>query len=207
MKKIQILGIILLIGMTYFGFANEQSYSQMFLPDFSLDSLMMKWNIDSISDMSGTLNTRGYGSYSGGAKFGFGVLNVFFGLGSYIAGEWGDGLFLTFGELAGIGLTIFGVYLINKHENFKFYGSEAIILILFPIFHPMAWSIAVAATGVLTYLTFILEGHLWPFGRYFIYRPPSIPRQPKQRARQSIKPRMDMGMTFLPGLVTFNVSY
>ena len=60
--------------------------------------------------------------YTGGQKFGFGIQNILFGLGSYRAGHVVDGLFLTLLHTAGIGCMVLPNIMLET-GNFTMYSN------------------------------------------------------------------------------------
>ena len=60
--------------------------------------------------------------YTGGQKFGFGIQNILFGLGSYRAGHVVDGLFLTLLHTAGIGCMVLPNIMLET-GNFMMYSN------------------------------------------------------------------------------------
>jgi len=85
-----------------------------------------------------------------GGKIGMGFLNIFFGLGSWIAGDWQNGLYLTLMQGGGIALTILG------SEWFNYMGPEKyIILGIFPVL--------TSITGVCLWAWGVVDGFIVPF--------------------------------------------
>ena len=62
--------------------------------------------------------------YTGGQKFGFGIQNILFGLGSYRAGHVVDGLFLTLLHTAGIGCMVLPNIMLENGFFTHYYGGR-----------------------------------------------------------------------------------
>jgi TolB-like protein len=69
------------------------------------------------------------GGYSGGAKFGFALLNVMGGLGAYIQGDIGSGVFMTAATAAAVGLVLWEMQLEWGHSLVGGPGLAGIISI------------------------------------------------------------------------------
>lgn len=132
---------------------------------------------------SASAGAKSYDDFSGFGKFGLGLLNIPFGIGSYVAGEWRDGLILSFMHSGGIALAVWGV-LLFPGNNYSKKGSGSLII-----------SSIVIGAGIGLFGLALIEGFAWPFGSYFAIRPPSVVR----KARSANKAGNDtLNMMFVP---------
>jgi len=88
-----------------------------------------------------------------GGQFGMGLLNIFFGLGSFISGEWLDGMLIGFMQGGGIGVFVLGLWWFDSMK-----GDAAAVLLLGPV-----WAITVAVLGVGLWGWGVLSGFFTPF--------------------------------------------
>ena len=177
---------LLLIGLLFIVLANKAIAQQTSFIGFNLNDITFN-TLTEMQDISQQgSNTRGYGNYSFFGKLGIGLLNIPLGLGSYIAGEWKDGLVITFTQICGVGLIFLGNEILNSVSSAEF-GTITFTAIA---------GVVVLSTGVGMVSMILLEGILWPYGQFIFIRPPSIPSR-LERTRQA---KNSFNMMFIPTL-------
>ncbi|MCL2443828.1 MAG: hypothetical protein FWD13_10255 [Treponema sp.] len=203
MKKIFLLCVFSLICAIATVGAQELNSNASFL-----------WELDFLENNpnSGVRNySTGYSNFSVGGKLGVGFLNIFLGLGSYISGEWGDGLFLTLFQGGGAGLAFWGYYLITNND--LQFGSGR--------FWRGTGGVFLSCLGVGLYGLGIINSFLFLFGVGYggglnTFNPPSVDRIRNEQRREERELRRrswDMNMAFLPlpdgyvGLISLSTSY
>jgi len=203
MKKIFIFSILVLIFSVTAVSAQEPAANAFF-----------PWELDfTANDSDPDIRTyaTGYSRFPIIGKLGIGIINVFFGLGSYVSGEWGDGLFLTLFQGGGIAFAILGLHLyINNHLVFgegRFWRGVGGVFLL--------------CTGVSCYGVGLINSFLFPFGVGYggnksFFNPPSVNRINNQRRndeRELRRQNWDINMAFLPlpngpiGQIIVSMSY
>ena len=179
-KKLLLIGLLFIV-LANKAIAQQTSFIGFNLNDITFNTLTEMQNINQQGS-----NTRGYDNYSFIGKLGIGLLNIPLGLGSYIAGEWKDGLVITFTQICGVGLIFLGNEILNSLSSAEF-GTISLTAIA---------GIVVLGTGVGVVATILLDGILWPYGQYLFFHPPSIPSR-WERKRQS---QNSFNMMFIPTL-------
>jgi len=189
---------LLLIGLLFIALTNKAIAQQTSFIGFNMNDITFNTLTEMLDISQQASNTRGYGNYSFFGKLGIGLLNIPLGLGSYIAGEWGDGLAITFTQICGVGLVFLG------NEIYKSFSSAEFGTITFTALA----GIVVMATGVGTVAMIILEGILWPYGQSLFGRPPSMRKERTRQAQNSFN------MMFIPtlegnlaGQIEFTIRY
>ena len=85
-----------------------------------------------------------------GGRLGTGLLNIFFGLGSWISGDWQGGLLITLMQGGGIGITLFAISWLSDMDK-----AEQIVFGILPI------ALGIIGVGVWGYG--IVAGFIAPF--------------------------------------------
>jgi len=196
MKKLVFFSVLLLVGVTATVSAQDLNTNALF-----------PWELNFMSDASEPSFINGYTKFPGFVKFGLGVLNLFFGLGSYVAGEWRDGLMLTTAH--GLSVTcVVGAYLFYQTI---FTGTAIDFLLIFTGIGLIPVILVVA--GVVTYATYAIVGFVLPYreinSRKHSHRE-HIRREQEQNRRQN--KTSNMGYISLKdenvaGQLTFTLSY
>jgi hypothetical protein len=154
MKKSVFLYILMLIGLAAVS-AEQALDSGVFSPEYSLGvNTLQMWNFSLMAEDSDAV--YGYDKFSIGGKLGIAFGNILFGLGSYIAGEWVDGLVLTLCQGAGIALFFLcgPIYLDVAGRGLLGEG----------VFWKEIGSLIGTLVGIGLYGSAIINGFCYPFG-------------------------------------------
>jgi len=89
-----------------------------------------------------------------GGKLGIGILNIFFGLGSYIAGDWPSGLLITAFQGGGIAATALGIWWMSSIDIWTGIASLGILPLL---------ALGTTIGGGIVYISGIITGLITPF--------------------------------------------
>ena len=121
--------------------------------DFSWGRLTPVWDYSLFSRSSGE-DSRPYDGIGSMGKLGIGAANIFLGLGSFLAGEWQDGLSLTIGQGLGIAMFLGGAFLYSGNKGDYFAGQMSLLILSY---------IGMGA-GAFVYASYLLNGFTFPFG-------------------------------------------
>jgi len=199
MKKTIIITGLLLIGFTFNVFA-QTTDNGLNIPFFTFTG-----NINFMQDDPNYYPT-GYDKFSVFGKLGLGFSNIFFGLGSCIAGEFRDSLNLTIHQSlsiaafgGGLLLRIFAFDFDNWKTN-KYYPGRVFLEVIMPFI----LSYGLMAVGGFNYLRTLLDGFLYPFG---LGSPPSSKKSIERKI-----PELNMGLIpqfdgNFAGLLSFKIHF
>jgi len=162
-------------------------------------------NMSSMSIMSNTAEnnekiTTGYDKFSEIGKIGLGFLNIFLGLGSYIAGEPFEGLFYTLLQGTGIAIIAVGYYNYgNKNDTGLGDIIGGFVMYMF---------------GVTTYVTAAVYSIFAPWSSSLLSME-RIKNISKKNKKENEKPEIDQYINisfplvngFLSGQIVFGISY
>jgi len=174
MKKITLFIVLLLFGLITMVSAQELN-----------NNVLFAWDLDFMSDSSASFN-NGYSKFPGIVKFGLGFLNIFFGLGSYIAGEIGDAVELTVTQGIGVLFAGFGFFAMS-------YPTSVLGIITGIFFLPYVFAIA----GTITYITSAIMGFIAPF-REINSRQNSHREHIRREQEQNKRQNQSFNMTYIP---------
>ena len=130
--------------------------SEVFFPEYFLEMTLPDWCFGLMLDDAPSAAPRGYAKFPFVAKLGIGLLNVPLGLGSYVAGEWRDGLTLTLLQGGGIALALGSYYYLMKGSKWSSNGFVA--------FCQIVGLATLVGTGASLYCSGVLNGLSFPFG-------------------------------------------
>jgi len=143
--------MIILIFLLFFGLTTVLSADALF-----------PWELSFMTDEIAT-SLKPYGNIHPMGKLGLGTLNIFFGMGSYIGGQWVDGLALSVGQILSLGVAAGGLYLtILMYNSMEPIAILLLSLVGLGIVPPM-----LAIGGLIMYGGYLINGFLYPFGYSF----------------------------------------
>ncbi|MCL2443453.1 MAG: hypothetical protein FWD13_08330 [Treponema sp.] len=174
MKKIVLFSVLLLFGLITIVSAQELN-----------NNVLFAWDLDFMSDSSASFN-NGYSKLPGIVKFGLGFLNIFFGLGSYIAGEIGDGVELTITQGVGVLFTGLGFFAMS-------FPTSVLGIITGIAFLPYVF----AVVGTITYITSAIMGFITPF-RQVNSKQNSHSEQIRREQQENRRRNQSFNVTYTP---------